>query len=410
MNHTPPPPPPKKASSTRTTSTTNLTIDDDNESNDNLIVPITNDELVEVITTTLPIHHEDDEEEHQPISSTLRITTTIEPPISQMEHYRDMILRILDLPIFQYIGLLVLFGVIITILITISILFEAVRFFKIVGFFDFILGTSWNPQIAIREGQATGDSSFGMIPIFLGTLLITFIAMIFAAPLGLFGAIYLSQYAKSRVRDVLKPILEILAGIPTVVYGYFAAVVVAPFLKTFFAGFGVEIASESALGAGFVMGIMIIPFILSLSEDAISAVPLALKDGALAMGSTKSEMIKKVVLVSAFPNIISAVLLAISRAIGETMIVVMSAGLVATMTINPLNSVTTATVQIVTLLTGDQESDSPKTLAAFALGLVLFVMTLIFNIIALISSLINFRYRSLNGSGSTKFCLIVMYS
>ncbi len=278
-----------------------------------------------------------------------------------------------------------LFGIIVTILITISILFEAVRFFKIVGFFDFILGTSWNPQIAIREDQATGDSSFGMIPIFLGTLLITFIAMIFAAPLGLFGAIYLSQYAKSRVRDVLKPILEILAGIPTVVYGYFAAVVVAPFLKTFFAGFGVEIASESALGAGFVMGIMIIPFILSLSEDAISAVPLALKDGALAMGSTKSEMIKKVVLVSAFPNIISAVLLAISRAIGETMIVVMSAGLVATMTINPLNSVTTATVQIVTLLTGDQESDSPKTLAAFALGLVLFVMTLIFNIIALIA-------------------------
>ncbi len=276
-------------------------------------------------------------------------------------------------------------GVIITILITISILFEAVRFFKIAGFFNFIFGTSWNPQIAVHEGQGVGDSSFGMIPIFLGTLLITGIAMVFAVPLGLFAAIYLSQYARSRVRDILKPILEILAGIPTVVYGYFAAVVIAPFLKGFFANFGIDIASESALGAGFVMGIMIIPFILSLSEDAISAVPSVLKDGALAMGSTKSEMIKKVVLVSAFPNIVSAILLAISRAIGETMIVVMSAGLVATMTVNPLNSVTTATVQIVTLLVGDQESDSPKTLAAFALGLVLFVMTLIFNIIALVT-------------------------
>ena len=278
-----------------------------------------------------------------------------------------------------------LFGVVITILITVSIVFEAIRFFKIVGFFDFILGTKWNPQIAVRTDQAMAESSFGMIPIFLGTLLITFIAMIFAAPLGLYGAIYLSQYTKKRVRDILKPILEILAGIPTVVYGYFAAVVVAPFLKSFFSNFGIDIASESALGAGFVMGIMIIPFILSLSEDAISAVPTVLKDGALAMGSTKSEMIKKVVLVSAFPNIISAMLLAVSRAIGETMIVVMAAGLVAKMTINPLDSVTTATVQIVTLLVGDQESGSPKTLAAFALGLVLFVMTLIFNIIALIT-------------------------
>lgn len=276
-------------------------------------------------------------------------------------------------------------GVIITVLITISILFEAIRFFRIVGFFDFIFGTKWNPQVSVSSGQEVGESSFGMIPIFLGTLLITFIAMIFAVPLGLFGAIYLSQYAKSKVRDILKPLLEILAGIPTVVYGYFAAVVIAPFLKNFFAGFGVNIASESALGAGLVMGIMIIPFILSLSEDAISAVPTSLKDGALALGSTKSEMIRKVVLVSAYPGIISAILLAISRAVGETMIVVMAAGLVAKMTINPLESVTTATVQIVTLLVGDQESDSVKTLAAFGLGLVLFVMTLIFNIIALIT-------------------------
>ncbi len=276
-------------------------------------------------------------------------------------------------------------GIIITLLITFSILFEAIRFFKIAGFFNFILGTSWNPQIAVYEGQAVSDSSFGMIPIFTGTLLITFIAMIFAAPLGLFGAIYLSQYAKKYVRDILKPILEILAGIPTVVYGYFAAVVIAPSLKIFFNYFNINIASESALGAGFVMGIMIIPFILSLSEDAISAVPASLKDGALALGSTKSETIKKVILASAFPNIISAMLLAVSRAIGETMIVVMAAGLVAKLTVNPLESVTTATVQIVTLLVGDQESDSPKTLAAFALGLVLFVTTLILNIIALIT-------------------------
>ena len=276
-------------------------------------------------------------------------------------------------------------GIVITVLITFSILFEAIRFFKIAGFFNFIFGTSWNPQVAIYEGQSTSNSSFGMLPIFAGTLLITFIAMVFAAPLGLFGAIYLSQYAKKYVRNILKPILEILAGIPTVVYGYFAAVFIAPALKIFFANFNINIASESALGAGFVMGIMIIPFVLSLSEDAISAVPGSLRDGALAMGSTKSETIKKVILASAFPNIVSAMLLATSRAIGETMIVVMAAGLIAKLTINPLDSVTTATVQIVTLLVGDQESDSPKTLAAFALGLVLFAITLILNIIALMT-------------------------
>jgi phosphate transport system permease protein len=197
------------------------------------------------------------------------------------------------------------------------------------------------------------------------------------------GAIYLAEYAKSSTRNILKPVLEILAGVPTVVYGYFAVIMVAPFLKNFFGSFGVNIASESALAAGLVMGVMIIPFILSLSDDAINAVPVALKDAALAMGSTKSETIKKVVLVVAFPNIISAVLLAFSRAVGETMIVVMAAGLVAKLTFNPLDSVTTATAQIVTLLVGDQDAESPKTLAAFALGLVLFVMTLIFNIIAL---------------------------
>jgi phosphate transport system permease protein len=237
------------------------------------------------------------------------------------------------------------------------------------------------------DGERNGlrfCSSFGMVPVFLGTLLITIISIAIAVPLGLMAAIYLTEYARSRTRDFLKPILEILAGIPTVVYGYFAVVVVAPFIKNLGTAFGVEIASESALTAGLVMGIMIIPFILSLSDDAINAIPTALRDASLALGSTKSEMIRKVVLVAAFPGIISGVLLAISRAVGETMIVTMAAGLSAKMTLNPLDSVTTATTQIVTLLVGDQESDSPKTLAAFALGLVLFIMTLIFNIIALV--------------------------
>jgi len=276
------------------------------------------------------------------------------------------------------------FGIIITFLITASILFEAIKFFKIVSPFQFLFGLSWNPQIAVHAEQGLSDSSFGIVPVFMGTLLITFVALSVAIPLGLMGAIYLAEYAKNSTRNILKPVLEILAGVPTVVYGYFAVIMVAPFLKNFFGSFGVDVASESALAAGLVMGVMIIPFILSLSDDALNAVPTALKDAALAMGSTKSETIKKVVLPSAFPSIISAVLLAFSRAVGETMIVVMAAGLVAKLTFNPLDSVTTATAQIVTLLVGDQDAESPKTLAAFALGLVLFVMTLIFNVIALV--------------------------
>jgi phosphate transport system permease protein len=275
------------------------------------------------------------------------------------------------------------FGVIITFLITFSILFEAIKFFEMVSPIQFLFGLSWNPQIAVYEGQGLSDSSFGIVPVFMGTLLITFIALSVAIPLGLMGAIYLAEYAKPKTRSFFKPILEILAGVPTVVYGYFAVIMVAPFLKGLFASFGVEIASESALAAGMVMGVMIIPFILSLSDDAINAVPTSLKDAAFAMGSTKSETVKKVVLVCAFPNIISAILLAFSRAVGETMIVVMAAGLVAKLTFNPLSSVTTATAQIVTLLVGDQDAESPKTLAAFAIGLVLLVMTLIFNVIAL---------------------------
>jgi phosphate transport system permease protein len=277
-------------------------------------------------------------------------------------------------------------GIIVTILIMFSILFEAIKFFKLVNICDFLFGLSWNPQMAINDGQEVGNSTFGVIPVFLGTLLITVIAMLISIPFGIMSAIYLSEYARPKTRDILKPIIEILAGVPTVVYGYFAAIVVAPFFKSFFSHFGLEVASESALAAGFVMGIMIIPFILSLSDDALNSVPSSLKDAALALGSTKSEMIKKIALKTATPAIIGAIILAVSRAIGETMIVTMAAGLVAKLTINPFDSVTTATAQIVSLLVGDQEFGSPKTLAAFALALVLFILTLLFNVIALIIS------------------------
>ena len=274
-------------------------------------------------------------------------------------------------------------GILITIIITASILFESIRFFELVKPLDFLLGTSWNPQMAVTSEQEVSTSSFGIAPVFLGTLLITLIAMLVAVPIGIMAAVYLCLYAKSTTRDYLKPILEILAGVPTVVYGYFAVIAVAPFFKEVFTNLGFEIASESALAAGFVMGVMIIPFVLSLTDDALASVPQALKDAALAMGSTKSEMIKKVVLPAATPSIVGAIILAVSRAIGETMIVVMAAGLVANLTFNPLSSVTTATAQIVMLLTGDQEFNSPKTLAAFALALTLFIFTFLFNIIAL---------------------------
>jgi phosphate transport system permease protein len=274
-------------------------------------------------------------------------------------------------------------GILITIAITVSIFFESIRFFEIVNIIDFIFGLKWNPQIAVNQEQSVSQSYFGIIPVFLGTLLITLISMLIAVPIGIMSAIYLSFYAKNKTRNYLKPLLEILAGIPTVVYGYFAVTLISPFFKHLFNLFGIEIASESALATGFVIGIMIIPFILSLTDDALTTVPQALKDGSLAMGSTKSEMIRKVILPATTPSIVGAVILAISRAIGETMIVVMAAGLIANLTINPLDSVTTATAQIVTLLVGDQESNSPKTLAAFALAFALFIITFIFNIIAL---------------------------
>jgi phosphate transport system permease protein len=219
--------------------------------------------------------------------------------------------------------------------------------------------------------------------VFAGTLLISAIAMAIAVPIGLMSAIYMSEYASKTVRNFAKPLMEILAGIPTVVYGFFAALVVAPAIRGMGQSMGMDISSESALAAGAVMGIMIIPFVSSLSDDMINAVPQALRDGAYGLGATQSETIRQVVLPAALPGIVGGVLLAISRAIGETMIVVMAAGLTANMTLNPLKTVTTVTVQIVTLLVGDQEFDSPKTLAAFALGLLLFIVTLCLNIIAL---------------------------
>ncbi|ASJ74486.1 phosphate ABC transporter permease subunit PstC [Granulosicoccus antarcticus] len=267
--------------------------------------------------------------------------------------------------------------------IVLSVLFESIRFFQEVGVLEFITGTKWSPQTAIRVDQVGSSGSFGAVPLFLGTLLISFIAMMVAVPLGLMSAIYLAEYASRTVRNIAKPLLEILAGIPTVVYGFFAALTVAPALRSFGATLGLSVSSESALAAGAVMGIMIIPFVSSLSDDVITAVPQSMRDGSYGLGATKSETIRKVVIPAALPGIVGGILLAVSRAIGETMIVVMAAGLAANLTANPLEAVTTVTVQIVTLLTGDQEFDSAKTLAAFALGLMLFVVTLCLNIIAL---------------------------
>ncbi|MEM7256219.1 MAG: phosphate ABC transporter permease subunit PstC [Pseudomonadota bacterium] len=270
-----------------------------------------------------------------------------------------------------------------TVGIVFSVLFESLRFFGKVPFNEFVFGLHWSPQTAIRADQVGSSGSFGAIPIFAGTLLISAIAMLVAVPFGLMSAIYLAEYASPRVRAWVKPLLEILAGIPTVVYGFFAALTMAPWIRKVGESVGLTVASESALAAGLVMGIMIIPFVSSLSDDVISAVPQAMRDGSLGLGATKSETIKKVVIPAALPGIVGGILLAVSRAIGETMIVVMAAGLAANLTINPLEAVTTVTVQIVTLLTGDQAFDSAKTLAAFALGLMLFVTTLILNVIAL---------------------------
>ena len=267
--------------------------------------------------------------------------------------------------------------------ILISVVHEAWLFFRQVPVFDFLFGTLWSPQISLRPDQTGSSGSFGAVPLFAGTLLISFIAMLVAVPIGLMTAVYLSEYASKTMRSWIKPTLEILAGIPTVVYGFFAALTVAPLVRTFGESLGLSVSSESALAAGLVMGVMIIPFVSSLSDDVINAVPQSLRDGSYGLGATRSETVKKVVLPAALPGIVAAIMLAVSRAIGETMIVAMAAGLAANLTANPFASVTTVTVQIVTLLVGDQEFDSAKTLAAFALGLVLFVLTLGLNFVAL---------------------------
>ena len=283
-----------------------------------------------------------------------------------------------------------LVAILTTVGIIVSLLFESLKFFSTINIFEFIFGTSWSPQRAfVRDASAITpeellelQDAFGSVPLFAGTAFIALIAMCVAVPIGLFSGIYLAEYASTKVRKYSKPIIEILAGIPTVVYGFFAALTVGPFFRTLGESLGLTVSSESALAAGLIMGVMIIPYISSLSDDVINSVPQSLREGSYAVGATKSETIKKVVIPAALPGIIGSILLAVSRAIGETMIVVMAAGLAANLTINPLESTTTITTQIVMILVGDQEFDSPKTQSAFALGLTLFIATLILNYIA----------------------------
>ncbi len=277
-----------------------------------------------------------------------------------------------------------LIAILTTVGIVLSLLFESIRFFGKVPVTDFLFGLEWSPQTALRADQVGSSGAFGALPLLAGTMLISFIAMCVAAPIGLLSAIFLSEYAPKKVRTTVKPLLEVLAGVPTVVYGFFAALTAAPFIRDVGTNLGLSVSSECALAAGAVMGIMIIPFVSSLSDDVINAVPQSMRDGSYGLGATQSETIKQVILPAALPGIVGSMLLAVSRAIGETMIVVMAAGLAANLTANPLEAVTTVTVQIVTLLIGDQEFDSAKTLAAFALGLILFLITLGLNIIALV--------------------------
>jgi phosphate transport system permease protein len=296
---------------------------------------------------------------------------------------RDLVERFIKglLQLAALVSIVTTFGILL------SIVFEAVHFFQRESFFDFIFGLSWQPDTAFLEGAGRGheevaSAKFGAVPIFAGTFYITAIAMLVAVPIGLLSAIYLSEYASDKARNRIKPALEILAGIPTVVYGFFAAITVAPLLVALFGSFGIKASYQSALGAGLVMGIMIIPIIASLSDDVISSVPNNIRNGSLALGMNKAETIKFVVLPSAMPGIIASVLLGVSRALGETMIVVMAAGLRPNLTWNPLDDMTTVTVKIVQAMVGDQAFDSSLTLAAFALGLVLFVVTLVINVIS----------------------------
>ncbi|WP_029897080.1 phosphate ABC transporter permease subunit PstC [Desulfohalovibrio reitneri] len=282
-----------------------------------------------------------------------------------------------------------LISILTTIGIVISIVVEAIRFFNIVSLWDFLTGTTWSPDTAFlggagRAGENVAEPEFGSVPIFAGTFMITAIAMLVAIPIGLFAAIFMSEYADTRTRKFAKPTLEILAGIPTVVYGYFAAITVSPLIVRAVEAVGLNADYTNALAPGLVMGVMIIPLVSSLSDDVISSVPQHMREGSYALGATTSETIKKVVLPAALPGVVSAFLLAVSRAVGETMIVVMAAGLRPNLTANPLEGMTTVTVRIVAALTGDQSFDSPETLSAFGLGLVLLVLTLVLNVISLV--------------------------
>jgi phosphate transport system permease protein len=277
-----------------------------------------------------------------------------------------------------------------TVGIVMSMLSETLYFFAKVSPADFFFGTVWDPRFAAAD-RPDQVGQFGLIPLLAGTLYIGLVAMIVAAPIGLFAAIYMSEYASPKVRAAVKPLLEVLAGIPTVVYGFFALVTVGPFLRDLSAQLaglaGGDVApfiqAQSVLTAGFVMGIMLIPFVSSLSDDIITAVPLALSDGSLALGATRSETMKRVVLPAALPGVVGALLLTASRAIGETMIVVLAAGVAARLSLNPFEPMTTVTVKIVSQLTGDLEFTSPQTLVAFALGMTLFFITLGLNVYAL---------------------------
>lgn len=278
-----------------------------------------------------------------------------------------------------------LVSILVTVGIVMSIIFEALAFFKLVSIWDFVTGTTWSPETAFLFATGRADGSvakpeFGSLPLFAGTFYITFISLLVAVPMGLFSAIYMAEYATPAVRRVAKPALELLAGIPTVVYGFFAAITVSPLIVKAAAVFNLDADFTNALSPGLVMGVMIIPLVSSLSDDVISAVPQAMREGSYALGANPSETICRVVLPAALPGVVSAVLLAVSRAVGETMIVVMAAGLMPNLTWNPLKSMTTVTVSIVDSLTGDQAFDSPQTLSAFALGLVLLVVTLCLNI------------------------------
>lgn len=310
--------------------------------------------------------------------------------------------NVLDLLVRRMLLGAALISILTTLGIIFSILFESIRFFSTVSLWEFLTGTNWAPGAAFLEGAGRGgesssDASFGAVPLFAGTFMITAVAMVIALPVGLLSAIYMAEYATRRVRSLAKPTLEILAGIPTVVYGFFAAIYVAPLVVDVAGTLGMEASYNSALAAGLVMGVMIIPFISSLSDDVISSVPDAMREGSYALGTTRAETIRQVLLPAAAPGIVSAFLLAVSRALGETMIVVMAAGMRANLTWNPLEGMTTVTVRIVAALTGDTSFDSAETLSAFALGLTLFIITLGLN---LVSTIMIRRFRQKYGGGA----------